>query len=126
MNWNTEYELALHIKPKAGKKDSAHDTSAAIAITYYKPKDGQTIERSLSHKGYSETFVATRRIMDDERDSEIPIQMYRVKFTIYRSWDHFINDEKKFTTPEGWMDKLEELRKRYKKLDIKKTQPTLF
>lgn len=35
ISWNKEWSLAVHIKPKSGKKGGNHDTSPAIAITYY-------------------------------------------------------------------------------------------
>lgn len=128
MNWNKEFSLAVHIKPKAGKEDSTHDTSAAIAITYYRESDFIATSRSLKHKGYSETFVHTRLVSENERESEIPIEPYRIKFTVYRCWDDFINDEKIFDLPDGWLDKMEALRKRYRSLDIKskKEQLKLF
>ncbi len=125
MNWNKEYSLAVHIKPKKGKTDSNHDTSAAIAVTYYRDVDYATISRSLKHKGYSETFIHSRLVSEDERNSEIPIESYRVKFTIYRCWDDFINDEKKFDLPEGWIEKMETLKKQYKSLDIKSKKDQL-
>jgi hypothetical protein len=53
---------------------------------------------------------------------------HRVKFTVYRCFEDFINDEKKFILPDGWIEKIEALRKQYPKLNIKskKDQIDLF
>lgn len=119
MMWN-EYMLGLHIKYKSTKA-KLHDNDANIAITYFLKEDMGTISRSMKHKGY-ETFIAIRKVSDEERDSEIPIVNYRVRWTKYESWESLISDEKKFTLEDGWLNKLEELRKEYKKLDVKVIQ----
>jgi hypothetical protein len=120
IEYDKEHMLSIHIKPKNGKKDSNHDTNAKVCISYYRSADYGSLKRSLEHKGYSETFVLTRKVTIDERDSEIPIESYRIKYSAYSDWNDLINDEKKFVVPSDWIEKLEDLKKKYPQIKKQK------
>ncbi len=113
--WDTEYSLALHLKMNFGKSVK-HDNTKRIAVTYFKSEDSGAISRSLRHKGF-DTFLAIRKISSDERKTEISDIEYRIRYTTYDSWAKFLDDENKFDLPEGWIEKINQIRKNFKFLE---------
>lgn len=106
-------KLEVWIKCKAGS-GKKHDNPGAILIEYVRDGEGSA-SRSLRHKGFE--YLTQRVVSDDEASTEVPVVQYRHKWTTYTNWAHFIQNEKMFELPEGWLDELERHRKTYSKLD---------
>ena len=121
--WDKEFKLGVHVKLSTSGGDM-HENNACIAVSYCTEKDHVVQSKSMTRKGFK-TFLATRKISQDERDSEVPINPTRIKWTKYNSWDDMIKDEKQFHVSDEWIEKLEKLRKTYRSLDIKKIKGQL-
>ncbi len=110
------YTLSIHIKSKA----AGLVKEPCILLSYHNNANWATLKRMLDHRGVEHQFILQRPASDEEVKCEN--DKYRVGFLIYKSWKKLVNDEKKFTNDQEYLNQFSELQKRFKQFELEQLQ----
>lgn len=107
--------LSVYIKDKPTEKNPS-----CIYVFYTENSTDWCIaDKNLKHKGVWRNEVAQRKCTQEEYDVENAPGKYRLYYIKYDDWDKFINDELKYCKDEGWIERLNELKKQFPQFDRK-------